>query len=45
MSTALFAPGGYRYIPGVFQYSGGVAAAPGHEIMRVRFHRPVPLAA
>jgi len=45
MSTALFAPGGYRYIPGVFQYSGGVAAEPGHEIMRVRFHRPVPLAA
>ena len=45
MSTAAFAPGGYRYIPGVFQYSGGVAAEPGHEIVRVRFHRPVPLAA
>src|ERR1051325_1172195 len=44
MSTAIFAPGGYRYIPAVFQYSGGVAAEPGLEIVRVRFHRPVPLA-
>jgi hypothetical protein len=45
MSTAVFAPGGYRYIPAVFQYSGGVAAERGFEIVRVRFHRPVPLAA
>ncbi|HMK81284.1 MAG TPA: hypothetical protein VK438_16630 [Xanthobacteraceae bacterium] len=44
MSTATFAPGGYRYIPAVFQYSGGVAAERGFEIVRVRFHRPVPLA-
>lgn len=44
MSTNVFAPGGYRYIPAVFQYSGGVAAEPGHRIERVRFHRPVPLA-
>ena len=44
MSTAVFSPGGYRYIPAVFQYSGGVAAEPGHRIERVRFHRPVPLA-
>jgi hypothetical protein len=43
MSTATFGPGGYRYIPAVFQYSGGVAAAAGFEIMRVRFHRPVAL--
>jgi hypothetical protein len=43
MSTATFAPGGYRYIPAVFQYSGGVAAEPGFEIVRMRFHRPVPL--
>src|SRR6478672_11679628 len=43
MTTAVFAPGGYRYIPAVFQYSGGVAAEPGCEIVRVRFHRPVPL--
>lgn len=44
MSTAVFAAGGYRSIPAVFQYSGGVAAEPGYEIVRVRFHRPVPLA-
>jgi hypothetical protein len=44
MSTADFAPGNYRYIPGVFQYSGGVAAMPGFEIRRVRFKAPVPLA-
>lgn len=37
--------GSYRYIPGVFQYSGGVAAEPGYEIERVRFMRPVPIAA
>jgi len=44
MSTATFAPGGYRFIPAVFQYSGGVAAEPGCEIVRVRFHAPVALA-
>src|SRR5262245_89926 len=38
-----FAPGGYRFIPAVFQYSGGAAALPGHEIRRVRFRKPVPL--
>lgn len=36
---------GYRYIPAVFQYSGGVAALPGHRIERVRFAEPVPLMA
>jgi hypothetical protein len=41
--TTVFAAGGYRTIPAVFQYSGGVAAEPGFEIVRVRFHRPVPL--
>src|SRR5690349_13649481 len=45
MSSAIFTPGGYRYIPAVFQYSGGVAAETGYEIVRVRFHRAVPLAA
>jgi hypothetical protein len=35
---------GYRYLPGVFQYSAGVAAEPGFEIERARFLRPVPLA-
>jgi hypothetical protein len=39
-----FLPGNYRYIPGVFQYSAGVAALPGYEIRRVRFREPVPLA-
>ena len=34
---------GYAYIDGVFQYSGGVAAMPGYEIVRVRFKRPLPL--
>ena len=42
--TALFSPGGYRYIPAVFQYSGGVAAEAGFEIERARFLKPVPLA-
>jgi hypothetical protein len=44
MSTRPFAPGGYRFIPAVSQYSGGVAAEPGHRIERVRFARVVPLA-
>lgn len=38
-----FAPGGFRYMPGVFQYSGGVAALPGFRIERVRFANIVPL--
>jgi hypothetical protein len=44
MTTSQFAAGGYRYIPAVFQYSGGVGALPGFEIQRVRFKDPVPLA-
>ena len=32
-----FAPGNYRFIPGPFQYSAGVAALPGYGIERVRF--------
>jgi hypothetical protein len=43
-STQAFTPGGYRFMPGVFQYSGGVIAEPGFNIERVRFHRPVALA-
>ena len=35
---------GYRYIPGPFQYSAGVAALPGYAIERVRFANPVPIA-
>ncbi|ARQ02568.1 2-amino-5-chloromuconate deaminase CnbZ [Pseudorhodoplanes sinuspersici] len=42
--TAVFVPGGYRYIPAVFQYSAGVAAEDGFELERVRFLTPVPLA-
>ena len=42
--TAVFGPGGFRYVRGRFQYSGGVAAEPGYAIERARFHRPVPLA-
>jgi len=41
-TTREFAAGGYRFIPGPFQYSGGVAALRGYRIQRVRFHRPVP---
>lgn len=40
----VFAPGGYRYVKAVFQYSGGVAAEPGYEIERARFMKPLPLA-
>ena len=41
--TREFAPGGYRFIPGPFQYSGGVAALHGYQIQRMRFRRPVLL--
>ena len=42
--TRIFSEGGYRYVEGVSQYSAGVAALDRHEIVRVRFHRSVPLA-
>jgi hypothetical protein len=45
MTSVAFKAGGYRYIPAVFQYSGGVAAEAGFAIHRIRFHRPVPLEA
>jgi hypothetical protein len=41
--TAIFEPGGYRYVRGPFQYSGGVAAEAGYAIERVRFATPVPI--
>lgn len=44
MSTSLFAPGNYSFIPAVFQYSSGAAAEPGYVIERVLLHSPVPLA-
>jgi len=43
-TAADFTPGNYRFIPGVFQYSGGAAASDGYEIQRVRFRTPVRLA-
>ena len=43
-TTVIFAPGGYRYIPAVFQYSSGIAAEPGFAIERARFANPLPLA-
>jgi hypothetical protein len=43
MTTIATSAGGYSYIPGVFQYSAGVAALPGFRIERVRFSRLVPL--
>ena len=42
--TRDFVAGDYRFIPAVFQFSSGVAALPGHEIVRVRFSEPLPLA-
>lgn len=44
-NSVLFEAGNYRYVPGPFQYSGGVAAEPGYALERVRFHQPVPIAA
>jgi hypothetical protein len=38
-----FSAGNYRFIPGVFQYSGGAAANPGYEVERVRFDSMPPL--
>jgi hypothetical protein len=43
-SCIVFAKGGFRYIPAVFQYSSGVAAEAGFEIERARLARPLPLA-
>ncbi|HSG75458.1 MAG TPA: hypothetical protein VLA30_04915 [Burkholderiales bacterium] len=40
----VFREGGYRFIKAVFQYSGGVAAEPGFEIVRARLATVLPLA-
>ncbi|MBX9827126.1 MAG: hypothetical protein K2Y27_19305 [Xanthobacteraceae bacterium] len=45
MSVLPFKSGGYRFVEGVFQYSAGVAAEPGHRIVRVQFRAPEPLEA
>jgi hypothetical protein len=42
--TRDFVAGNYRYIPAVFQYSSGAAAAPDFEIERVRLDTLMPLA-
>jgi hypothetical protein len=41
--TTALAERGYRFIPGAMQYSGGVAAEPGHRLVRVRFARVAPM--
>jgi hypothetical protein len=42
-NITVFEPGGYHYIPSVFQYSAGVVAAQGFDMVRVRFERSLPL--
>ena len=42
-TVAKFTQGGYRFVNGVFQYSAGVAAEPGLEIVRARFAKIVPI--
>jgi hypothetical protein len=44
MNMRVCEPGNYRFIEGVFQYSGGVAALDGFEIVRVQFRRVLPVA-
>ncbi len=44
MTTIANFEAGFRFIPGVFQYSGGVAALPGFRLERARFAEPVPMA-
>ena len=43
MKTKEMKKGGYEYIPGVMQYSGGVSSLQGYPIVRVRFMQPVPM--
>lgn len=43
IDTVEAANSGYRYMPGVTQYSCGVGALPGFTLQRVRFSRVVPL--
>jgi hypothetical protein len=43
VKSLVFDAGGYRYVPGPFQYSGGVAAQSGFALERVRFTKPVPI--
>jgi hypothetical protein len=43
-ATRAFDDGGYRYLPGVFQYSAGVVAQPGFAIERACLWSALPLA-
>lgn len=43
IETVEAANSGYRFMPGVSQYSAGVAALPGFTLERARFSKPVPL--
>lgn len=45
IKTVEASDGGYRFMPGVSQYSCGIASLPGFAIERVRFADPVPLKA
>ena len=45
MPVQAFAPGGYRFLTHAFQYSGGVAAEAGFEIVPARFAKMLPLQA
>lgn len=46
MTSTIDTPdGGYRFMPGVSQYSCGIGALSGFAIERVRFSEPVPLSA
>ena len=40
---ALFEEGGYRYLPSVFQYSAGIAAEPGFQLVQARFKTLLPI--
>jgi hypothetical protein len=42
-TVSKFTRGGYRFLNGVFQYSAGVAAESGFEIVRARFAKVVPI--
>jgi hypothetical protein len=44
MGTLELPDRGFKFIPAVMQYSGGVAALPGHRLLRVRFMRTLPMA-
>ncbi len=43
MTSVDFLAGGYRFAPGVYQYSAGVVAMPGYSMRRIQFRQPVRL--